>query len=121
MQIEKKFLNFAPESEAKIENVLEVTVREQGEKIKELEEKIEKADFAIKFLAEFEKTFLKAIAEEDDLLEEASQVTKNETQRSIFLNIARTLNRVVDRISNDVTFKVNKEEMKIEKIVKKNE
>lgn len=114
MKIKKNLLSNKPQEKTDIE----VKLEEQNEYIKHLEQRLQVLEDSIPFLANFEKLLTEAISKEDDLLENASNITKNDTQKSIFRNIARSYNRILERVSNSTDFIINEQQMKIEKITK---
>lgn len=109
MAIKKDLLAIKPK-------VDEPEEKNTGKEIDELKQRIEALEKQIDVLAGFEKTLFKAIDDEIDLLVEASGITTNQNQKSIFKNVASSLGRVRDRWMDGDKFIINKEKMLIDRI-----
>lgn len=116
VKIEKKYLNNLPEKvEEKPKIPADVAV---NARIDELEQRLERAEATIEFLAQFEATLLKAVKAEIDMLFDAAPITKNEYQKSVFNNLASSLRRIEERWTDGVDFKIDASKMKVIRVNK---
>lgn len=115
MIIEKKYLSKLPDKPEVTESDAQAILKLR---IEELEQRLEKAEATIEFLAQFESTLQKAVKGEIELLQEAASLTKGEYLKTVFVNIASALRRIEDRWADGVSYKIDASRMKIIKVEK---